>query len=202
MSVTFAFTLAASLFPQTVGLWFSHPVVSFFSITGLIIGTILLICYPQYRKTVPINYILLLLVTVCVSCAVASIGAQSDPLDVLLAMFGTTFASVGLYFAALHTKQNVNLVFNMIIGLCIASVVHLITVLCLFSIFGIQSTTTTLVSSVLLCLIFGGFIMVDFFMILVPGTVDKDDYIMAALNLYCDIVRLFVRLLIILASKK
>jgi FtsH-binding integral membrane protein len=35
-----------------------------------------------------------------------------------------------------------------------------------------------------------------------PGAADKEDYIMYALSLYLDLVRLFIRLLIIFGKKK
>lgn len=44
----------------------------------------------------------------------------------------------------------------------------------------------------------GIFILVDLLFIMKPGLMDYDDYILGALNLYLDIVRMFVYLLMLL----
>ncbi len=44
----------------------------------------------------------------------------------------------------------------------------------------------------------GIFILVDLLLIMKPGLMDYDDYILGALNLYLDIVRMFVYLLMLL----
>ena len=56
--------------------------------------------------------------------------------------------------------------------------------------------------SVVLCALSGAFIIFDLVVILIPGAADKEDYILHALSLYLDIVRLFIQLLIILGEKK
>ena len=48
----------------------------------------------------------------------------------------------------------------------------------------------------------GIFVLVDLIIIMKPGAMDMDDYILGALNLYLDIVRMFIYLLMILGSKK
>ena len=55
---------------------------------------------------------------------------------------------------------------------------------------------------VLMLAISGIFIIFDLLLIIIPGAVDKEDYIMAALNLYLDIARLFYYILILFGEKK
>ena len=55
----------------------------------------------------------------------------------------------------------------------------------------------------LLCAIGAGiYIIIDLIMIMIPGGFDLDDYILAALMLYIDIIRLFFYILIAFGSKK
>ena len=55
---------------------------------------------------------------------------------------------------------------------------------------------------VIMLAVSGIFILIDLLMIIVPGAVDKEDYILAALNLYLDIARLFLRILALFGKKK
>ena len=51
-------------------------------------------------------------------------------------------------------------------------------------------------------IITGVYIIVDLVYIMVPGALDLDDYILGALMLYLDIMRMFVYILEILGSRK
>lgn len=48
----------------------------------------------------------------------------------------------------------------------------------------------------------GIFILVDLLLIMKPGLMEYDDYILGALNLYLDIVRMFVYLLMLLGKRE
>lgn len=66
---------------------------------------------------------------------------------------------------------------------------------------GFKDYTTQLVMSLLVCAITGVYIIFDLLVIILPGVADKDDYILYALNLYIDLARLFMHLMIILGKK-
>lgn len=55
---------------------------------------------------------------------------------------------------------------------------------------------------VALLAISGAYIVFDLLVIIIPGVVDKDDYILAALQLYIDVARLFFRILSLLGRRK
>lgn len=48
----------------------------------------------------------------------------------------------------------------------------------------------------------GIFILVDLMVVMKPGLMNFDDYILGALNLYFDVVRMFVYLLMLLGNRK
>ena len=48
----------------------------------------------------------------------------------------------------------------------------------------------------------GAYIIIDLLMIMSPGSFDQDEYILGAMNLYIDLVRVFVYILALLGSKK
>lgn len=52
------------------------------------------------------------------------------------------------------------------------------------------------------CLIAGIYIVFALLMLIIPGMTDYDDYILGALRLYVEIVRLFYYMLILLGDKK
>ena len=66
---------------------------------------------------------------------------------------------------------------------------------------GFKDYTQQLVLSLLVCAITGIYIIFDLVVIILPGVADKDDYILYALNLYVDIARLFMHLMIILGKR-
>ena len=51
-------------------------------------------------------------------------------------------------------------------------------------------------------LIVGFYILIDLVQIMTPDVISYDDYILGAMMLYIDIVRMFVYILMILGSKK
>ena len=63
-----------------------------------------------------------------------------------------------------------------------------------------KDTAIWLLLTLGLCLVSGIFIVFDLTVILIPGVADKEDYILHALGLYLDVVRLFVNLLILLSD--
>lgn len=48
----------------------------------------------------------------------------------------------------------------------------------------------------------GIYILVDLLMIMTKGVYDLDDYIMGALNLYIDILRMFIYIVMLLGKRK
>ena len=113
MTLTFAFSLLAAAIPAA-GRMFKNPTILMVSLIGLIATMLALLCNPPLRKEVPTNYILLGTFTVCEAAMIASIGAQMPVWSVLAAIVGVCLSTVGLYGAALYTKDSANLQRNLI----------------------------------------------------------------------------------------
>lgn len=59
-----------------------------------------------------------------------------------------------------------------------------------------------IVYGVLGTFIAGLYVMVDLLMIMIPGQIDTEDYILGSLMLYVDIIRMLLYLLVILGKRK
>ena len=201
MSITFAMTLASSMFTP-VGDFFKHFWVGVLAFFLLIVPVCWLIGDEKIRKKVPENYALLFAATIGESCFVAAIAANLTPGSVLTAMAALAIVTGLLYIAATYTAVNETLLRNLITAVVIGTFVNLI--LCiLVLVYGTPKNSGLFIMlSVGVCIIFGAYIVFDLVIILIPGAADKEDYILHALSLYLDLVRLFIQLLILLGEEK
>ena len=168
----------------------------------LIIPFCMLVCDEKQRKKVPSNYILLFIATFGQACFVAAIAADLTPGSVLTAMAAMAIVTGLLFVAATYTSTNEFLLKNLITAVVVSLFLNL--ALCLGIIFFGHPKNKALfaVLTIGICLISGIFIVFDLVVILIPGAADKEDYILHALGLYLDLVRLFIQLLVILGEKK
>ena len=86
-------------------------------------------------------------------------------------------------------------------GLAFAMIANVVVLLIMVFTMQFQDKTLVFVLGVIMLAVSGIFILFDLLMIIVPGAVDKEDYILAALNLYLDIARLFY-ILVLFGEKK
>ena len=86
-------------------------------------------------------------------------------------------------------------------GLAFAMIANVVVLLIMVFTMQFQDKTLVFVLGVIMLAVSGIFILFDLLMIIVPGAVDKEDYILAALNLYFDIARLFY-ILVLFGEKK
>ena len=201
MAITFAMTLLSSAITP-VGLFFKSPVVQIFGLIAMVGCAITLICDERQRKTVPNNYILLMICTVGEAIFVASIAANLTPGSVLTAMAALAIVTSLLFLAAVKTSTNAFLVRNLITAVIVSLVLNVLFAVCIIFYGRPENKFLFIVLTVGICAISGIFIVFDLVVILIPGAADKEDYILHALSLYLDIVRLFIQLLIILGEKK
>jgi len=87
-------------------------------------------------------------------------------------------------------------------GLAMAMVANLVILLIMVFTMNFHDKTLIVCLSMLMVAISGAFIIFDLMLIIIPGAIDKEDYILAALNLYLDIARLFYYILRIFGEKK
>ena len=167
----------------------------------LILFTLPLACSKDIRRRTPINYYLLFAVTCFEAIYIAAFASLFEPESVLLAL-GVCAATVScLFVTAWFTPISDHILKFMVIGLVISLIMQVMFLVMLFFMSVIPETLMIVYAS-LGVIGTGIFILVDLFVIMKPGLMDFDDYILGALNLYFDIVRMFVYLLMLLGSRK
>jgi len=159
------------------------------------IATMLIITFsPNQARTVPNNYYLLAAFTFCESWSVASIVQFYNTQIILVALIGTLGIVTALTFYAMTTKKD----FTMMGG----SIFMFAMGMLLLSLFN-WAFQVPLVSALLIvggCILEGYYLIFDIQLICGQkrGKFGIDDYILAAINLYIDIIRIFLKLLEIL----
>jgi len=147
-------------------------------------------------KKVPVNYALLGLFTLGESYVIAFISSQYNPEIVLMALFLTAAVVTGLSLYALKSKTEITYIGGLIVLLAVGLLVAGI-----FSWFvrlRILDSLIFFASAVLS----GLYLIYDIKVIMGREGIklSLDDYIRGALHLYVDIIRIFIKILEILAN--
>ena len=201
MALTFAFALFASI-NSSAGSFFKDPRVLILSLIAFIVCACYLLFNKDIRRTVPYNYMLLGTITVCEATIIASVAANITAMSVLVCIMAVCLSTAGLWLAAVYTSTREHLQRNLMTGLAFAMIANIVVLLIMVFTMQFQDKTLVFVLGVIMLAVSGIFILFDLLMIIVPGAVDKEDYILAALNLYLDIARLFYYILILFGEKK
>ncbi len=175
-----------------------QPAMFVVSLIGLVVITCLFTCSKDMRSTVPRNYILLLLFTIFEGHSVAILCAAYDRDIVALALILTAGVFLVMTGHAITAKRDYTISWRIFLTLAIAGLF-----LGIVRIF-YRSEGTELLAS-FLGILSGCFYVLYDTQMLFGGSArsfDLDDYILAALNIYLDIVILFVKLLKFLSKLK
>lgn len=160
---------------------------------------ILICCMHSVARKVPINYILLLIFTMGLSGCVAMISSSYQPVSVLLiAIFTLAITAVLTLFAMYSSMDFTKAIWVVLAFSCVLSIVGIILM------FVDMPKGITVLIACLWIIIYGIFIVIDVQMI-VGGKkyqFTEEDYIVAALNLYLDVIMLFLELLRLLGKEK
>lgn len=155
-------------------------------------------CNHQFARRFPVNYLLLFVLTVFIGILVGFISAAFTWQSALLAACVTVFVFVTLTIYALNTTNdftgNGPYLFAMLAVLLIFAVEVSLLTMC-----GVQIRWLTVIYDVLGVLVFVLAVVFDTQLMLGAAGGHKyqfavDDYVFAALNLYCDLVNVFVHL--------
>lgn len=185
-SLTFNENVKIFLFENQAIFW----IISFLSIAL----AIPLLCFKSIARKVPINYIFLILWTLCESYLVACLCSIFTPKIVILAAVCTLGVTLGITIYAITTKND----FTFMGGLLFSglSLIFMLTFLSFFFPF----------MNVLLCIlgvfIYSLYLLYDTQLIFgkVGAEYNVDDYIIASLNIFLDIIQIFVYILQIIAT--
>ena len=180
------------------------------SLLSLISFIILICCVP---RKFPINYILLISYTFFQSICISFITIQYNLLSIILALGITSACAIGLTFYALTTKKD----FTIYGGVLCAATKRdftfcggfLFASLFMFIIGGIITYFLGFNSDNLISCIIGGVIFSAYLVFdtqLISGEFGNkysiDDYMIAALNIYLDLINMFIYILKIFGNKK
>ncbi|KAL4229473.1 hypothetical protein ACF0H5_012511 [Mactra antiquata] len=171
-------------------------------ILAMVLTFVLLIalaCCPNVRRSFPTNFILLGLFTILEAFMLGVVSSHYETDAVLMAAGITAVVSLGLTIFAFQTKWD----FTMMGGILF---VFLIVLLCFgFLCAVIQNRYASLAYASLGALLFSFYLVFDTQMMLGGKhkySISPEEYIFAALNLYLDIINLFLFILSIVGQAR
>ncbi|XP_050432745.1 protein lifeguard 1-like [Adelges cooleyi] len=195
--ITLVFVAFSTLHEPTKTYVKTHPGLSLIAIV-ITFGTLIaLACCEDLRRKTPTNFILLFVFTVAESFLVAVSVTRFYPQEVLLALGITTLLCFALTVFALQTKID----FTVMGGfLMVAAIILLI--VSLVAMFWPSKLMTTIIASAG-ALIFSVYLIYDT-QLMVGGdhkySLSPEEYIFAALNIYVDIINIFLYILTIIGA--
>lgn len=178
-------------------LFASNTLNMFLSVIAAVVGLVIMciLCFSErMARTVPTNYALLSVFTLCESFCVATICKEYPSDIVVAALVMTAAVVVSLFIYAVNTKNDITYHGGLIFMISMGSLVLAIT-----GLFYRGAFLMALLS--VLGTISAGLYFIYDIQLLVGGhrfEISSDDYIRAALYIYVDIVRLFLKILKIL----
>ena len=176
----------------------SNPGFIYLFFFGTLFSEIPILCCPSVASKVPLNYVLLLIFTLCESYLVAYTTLFYEPLSVLLCAGITLALVLGLTLYAIFTKTDMTLWGG---GLVCLSVIFFI--LSIIGIFYRSLFYQTLLNCCGLFL-FSIYLMYDTQLVIGKNKnlISTDQYIVGALMIYIDIISIFIKILLLFGKKK
>lgn len=192
LAITTALT-ALCIAVKPIQIWMAHHGVWLIVASAIVvfITLIALLCFRNLARKFPVNYFLLLAFTLCEAVLVASVAAHCNQITVLKAAIGTLVITFGLTMFAFQTKYDFTSFMGIMLILCLT--------LMFFGIFALFFRKTWI--ECILCslgiMVFGFYLIIDTQLLLgrKEYSMNEDDYIIAALNIYLDIINIFIYLL-------
>ncbi|KAG7166829.1 protein lifeguard 1-like [Homarus americanus] len=170
-----------------------HTPALFWSAFGVTFAMIILLaCCSDFRRKTPFNYIALFVFTICEGWLLGCASATFTAWEVTIAIGITIIICVALTIFAFQTKWD----FTMKSGLLFVLLISLL----MFGIFAaiFQSKVLNIMYACLGALLFSAYLVFDT-QIMLGGNhklaISPEEYVFAALNLYLDVVNLFMYIL-------
>lgn len=184
--------VAASCFSESYAAFVKQNMWLFWVCFVLSFALLYVLIYVRSAsRKVPLNFCLLGLFTLAEAYIVSCVTAMYDPTTVFIAAVLTAAIVVALTLYACFTKTDFTvcggLLFTALMALVIASI---------FTIF-FRNRILQIVISAISVVVFSVYLIYDTQLILGNGQLKLtvDDYIFAAMNLYLDIIRIFLEIL-------
>ncbi|CAH2237555.1 protein lifeguard 1 [Pararge aegeria] len=176
-----------------------NPYLFWIALVVLIVCLISMACCTEVRRTAPMNFIFLTLFTLAQSFLLGVVTSTYSVDAVMMAVGITAAVSLGLTLFAFQTKWD----FTMMGGALVAASI----VLLVFGILALimRNNILTIVYASAGALIFSLYLVYDT-QLMMGGkhkySISPEEYIFAALNLYLDIVNIFLFILTIIGATK
>lgn len=177
----------------------NHPELMIISLVVFFVAMIALACCGDLRRKAPMNYILLGVFTVAFSFMLATTSSNYRAVEVIMAVGITAGVCLGLTLFAFQTKWD----FTMMGGVLFVAVI----ILFIFGIVAIfvKTKIVSLIYASLGALIFSIYLIYDTQLMLGGKhkySISPEEYVFAALNLYVDIVNIFMYILMIIGASR
>ena len=191
LSITSIFIILSLFSPLYVQIVQNSKFLYYFFLIVSLTCVLIPCCYPNLYQKVPTNYILLIIFTMSFSYDVSYITSFYNANSVLFAVFLTFITVVTLTLYAKYTTKDFTIyggVFYVLLNCLIFGSLLLIFV---------DVATFNFIIMVCSMLCFSGYVIYDTQLILGKRSREFsiDDYILAAMNLYLDIINLFLEIL-------
>ncbi|KAK7071199.1 hypothetical protein SK128_003819 [Halocaridina rubra] len=190
--------VAIFIFVDSVKTYALENVALFWSAFGLTIAMIILLaCCGNFRRKVPHNYIALFVFTICEGYLLGCTAATFEAWQVSIAIVTTLVVVLGLTIFAFQTKYDFTMKGGMLFVLLLC--------LIMFGIFAgiFNDQVVNMVYACLGALLFCAYIVFDT-QLIIGGEhkyqLSPEEYVFAALNLYLDVVNLFMYILAIVGG--
>lgn len=177
----------------------AHPSLWWIAIITVFVTLIILSCVGETRRKAPLNFILLFIFTLAQSFLVGMAVSVQRLDSVIWAVGICTVVCLGLTIFAFQTKID----FTMMGGFLFVCVLVLLVFSIVLMFF--PGKVATLIYASIGALVFSLYIVYDTQMMIGGDhkySVSPEEYIFAALNLYIDIINLFLYILTIISSSK
>ncbi|KAJ3663028.1 hypothetical protein Zmor_007339 [Zophobas morio] len=177
----------------------AHVELLIISLVVLFVTMIALVCCGEVRRKTPTNYIFLFIFTLAESFVLAVSSSTYQAEEVMMAVGITAAVCLGLTLFAFQTKYD----FTMCGGILFVAVLILL-IFGIVTIF-VQTKVLKMVYASLGALIFSIYLIYDTQLMLGGNhkySISPEEYVFAALNLYIDIINIFMYILSIIGTSR
>jgi len=176
----------------------SHPEMWWIAFSLTIVLIIVLSCCHEVRRKAPMNLIFLGIFTICEGFMLGSVASLYSADEVMIAAGICAAVCLGLTIFAMQTKWDFTACGGVICSMLVILIIFGILAIC------IPSRTLSMVYASLGAAIFSIYLVFDIQMIMGGKhkyAISPAEYIFAALNLYLDIINIFMYILAIIGNR-
>ncbi|XP_063623714.1 protein lifeguard 1-like isoform X4 [Cydia splendana] len=181
-------------------LWFrDHSYMMFVALAVVIVCLIVMACCGNVRRQAPLNFIFLGIFTLAESFLLGAVSSTKAPEAVMMAVGVTAAVCLALTIFALQTKWDFTMMGGFLV--CATVVLLLLGIVAMF----VRNNILQLVYASIGALIFSMYLVYDT-QLMMGGkhkySISPEEYIFAALNLYLDIINIFMYILTIISASR